>query len=64
MYAHVDRDPTAISPERSRWRLMIPLHAGQLVDLAKLTGFDSRPKLAQPRHKPPPIPDLEHNIGQ
>ena len=63
MNAHVDRDPAAASPEGSRWRLLIPLHAGQLVDLSKLTGFNPGPESPQHRHEPPPIPDLKHNIG-
>ena len=63
VYAHVDCDSTAVGPERSRRRLLVPLHARQLVDLAQLTGFDSRPELAQLGHEPPPIADLEHHPG-
>ena len=60
VYAHVDCNPTGIGPERSRRRLLIPLHARQLVDLAKLTRLDSRAEFAQLWHEPPPITDLKH----
>ena len=59
--AHVDEDPAAAAPERSRRRPLVPLPARDEGELAVLSGRDRVAELDELGHEAPPVADLERD---